>query len=564
MTCLTGRHPAQHGIRDFITKAQDSYLPTIGLFHVRSGVGSDGIPTYTSRRTAPTLGEILADAGRTAYVLKVPGTFPPAPIQGGMLSGFGMPDLLGTFGVSAWYTTDSAAKRVTAPHGRELIHALTPVSGGMWHGQIAGPGRIEQGFSLRREGHEAILMLDASAGRAAAVLQVGAWSGWIRLSFDLPGRGNVAGMCRFKLVSLGPAVELYRTAVQCVPDTPLYPLTQPAAFGARIESLVGPYATLGMPSDMDGVRRGVVDLDTFLEDAYANWEQQVEMTVRLMNDPAWDLLVTHLFTADNVQHLFWHCQDESHPRHTRQLAARYGDQIEGAYRWLDAQLGKLLSHIDDDTSVIVVSDHGGAPIYDLVYLNAWLQSRGYLVPREAVAEGAAARLDWDRTRAAMFGTGGIWINVQGREPRGIVPPGAPYEALWQEIAGALLAWRRPGSDNPIVEQVLRGEEVFGPDALESGPDLVPALHLGYGLGRGEGLGRAMIGKPLIEPNLSAWSGGHEGPHLPSVVPGICVIYGSQVPADVTLAEAGLEDIAPTVLCLLGVEVPLGMDGRSLL
>ena len=69
MTCLTGRHPAQHGIRDFITKAQDSYLPTIGLFSVRGG--SHGIPVYASRRAAPTLGEILADAGRTSYVLQV-------------------------------------------------------------------------------------------------------------------------------------------------------------------------------------------------------------------------------------------------------------------------------------------------------------------------------------------------------------------------------------------------------------------------------------------------------------------------------------------------------------
>jgi predicted AlkP superfamily phosphohydrolase/phosphomutase len=563
MTCLTGRHPAQHGIRDFITKAQDSYLPTIGLFHVRSGGGRDGVPVYTSRRAAPTVSEILADAGRTAYVLKVPGTFPPAPTRGGMLAGFGMPDLLGTFGVSAWYTTAPESKRASAPEGQELVQPLTARGSGTWRGQIAGPGRTEQGFSLRRDGREAILTLDAEAGRPAAVLQVGAWSGWIRLSFDLPGRGSVAGMCRFKLVSLGPAVELYRTAVQCVPDRPLYLLAEPAGFGARIESLVGPYATLGMPSDMDGVRRGVVDLDTFLEDAYTNWDQQAEMTIRLMGDPSWDLLVTHLFTADNIQHLFWHCQDERHPAHTPHGAARYGDQIERAYRWLDTQLGNLLSHVDANTSVLVVSDHGGAPIYDHVYLNAWLQARGYLAPRETVAEGMAARLDWDRTRAAMFGTGGIWINVQGREPRGFVPRGAPYEALRQEIADALLGWHHPGTDRPIVARVLRGEEVFGPGAQDAGPDLVPALHLGYGLGRGEGLGRAMYGKPPVEPNLSAWSGGHEGPYLPSAVPGICILRGPQVPVGAALGEAGLQDIVPTVLHLLGVGVAMGLDGQSL-
>jgi predicted AlkP superfamily phosphohydrolase/phosphomutase len=562
MTCLTGRHPTKHGIRDFITKAQDSYLPTIGLFHVRGG--SDGIPLYTSRRTAPTLGEMLADAGRTAYVLKVPGTFPPAPIQGGMLAGFGMPDLLGTFGLSAWYTTNQESKRTTAPEGKELIHPLRPAGSGTWRGQIAGPGKTTQGFSLRRDRHEAILTLDAAAGRPAAVLQAGAWSGWIRLSFDVPGRGDVAGMCRFKLVSLGTVVELYRTAVHCVPDAPLFPLAEPAGFGAHIESLVGPYATLGMPSDMDGVRREVVDLDTFLEDAQANWEQQIEMTLCLMQDSPWDLLITHLFTVDNVQHLFWHCHDELHPAYSPQLARRYGSQVERAYCWLDAQVGKLLSHVDDRTTVIVVSDHGGAPIYEHAYVNAWLQAHGYLLPREAVAPGVAARLDWDHTRAAMFGTGGIWINVQGREPRGIVPRGAPYEALRQEIADALLEWHHGGTDEPVIAQVLRGEEVFGPDARQSGPDLVPALHVGIGLGRGEGLGRVMTGKPSIEPNLSAWTGGHEGPYVPSAIPGICIIRGPRVPRGVPWGQAGLEDIAPTVLHLLGIDGPTGMDGRSLL
>ena len=116
-----------------------------------------------------------------------------------------------------------------------------------------------------------------------------------------------------------------------------------------MESLVGAFATLGMPGDVDGVRRAVVDPDTFLQDAYANWEQQIEMTLALMSErsvdgtPDWDLLMTHLFTIDNVQHLFWHCQDPEHPAYTPALAARYGQEIERAYCWLDEQLGRLLA-----------------------------------------------------------------------------------------------------------------------------------------------------------------------------------------------------------------------------
>ncbi len=560
MTCLTGVPPARHGIRDFVTKSVDTYLPTVGLYTVRSG--RDRLPVYTSRRAAITLGEWLSEAGRIAYVLKVPATFPPMPTRGGTLAGFGMPDLIGTFGVSAWYTTDPDGKRALAPQGKDLVQPLALLDSHTWSGQIAGPARSACSFYLRRSQGEVLLTL-GEGGQPVAVLSPGDWSGWVRLSFDVSGVGPVAGICRFRLVSLGPVVELYRTAVQCTPKAPLYALTEPAGFGARLEGLVGPFATLGMPSDMDGVRRGVVDLDTFLGDAYANWEQQVEMTLHLAADPSWDLLVSHLFTLDNVQHLFWHHQDPAHPAHDPEQAQRYGDEIERAYRWMDAQVGRLVEAIGPDTNIAVVSDHGGVPINRLVYLNAWLQSQGYLAPRETVNAGEAARLDWDRTRAAMFGTGGIWLNVQDREPRGFVPPGPPYEALCDEISKRLLAWCDPDSGKPVVKQVLRGIEVLGADALDTGPDLIPAFHIGYGLGRGEGLGRVMTGREIVEPNTSGWSGGHEGPYLPADVPGVGIWAGPGIAAGNSTEGAGLVDVAPTVLRLLGMDVPGTMSGRSL-
>ena len=562
MTCLTGVGPAVHGIRDFLVKSEDSYLPTIGLFRVTGGSG--GLPSYHSRRAATTLGEILAEAERTAYILKVPGTFPPPAVQGGILAGFGMPDLLGTFGVSALYTTDPSGRRAAAPEGAELVHPLEPVGKGLWRARVAGPATTSQSILVRRNGSQVVLSLETEAQRPIAVLERGDWSGWVRLTFGVSGRGPVSGICRFKLLSCAPVASLYRTAVQCAPESPLYPLSEPWGFSARLADLVGPYATVGMPSDMDGVRRGVVDLDTFLEDAYANWEQQIEMTLGLMAGTSWDLMFTHLFTIDNAQHLFWSYQDPRHPGYDASLEARYGREIERAYRWLDAQLGRLLANLAQDTNVIVISDHGGLPVYRLLYLNGWLAAQGYLAPREQVQPGAAARLDWDRTRAAMFGTGGIWLNVQGREPRGIVPPGAPYEALRGEIAEALLAWRDPQNGEPVIAEVLRGEAVYGTSARVSGPDLIPALRPGYGLGRGEGLGRVVADRPMIEANDSPWSGGHEGPYRPSDVSGLAILWGPQVPQGCALADAALHDIAPTVLSLLGVGIPGAMEGRDLL
>jgi bisphosphoglycerate-independent phosphoglycerate mutase (AlkP superfamily) len=72
----------------------------------------------------------------------------------------------------------------------------------------------------------------------------------------------------------------------------------------------------------------------------------------------------------------------------------------------------------------------------------------------------------------------------------------------------------------------------------------------------------MSGSALVVPNLSAWTGGHEGPYLVSDVPGIVVIH-SPGSAPVDVRGAGLQDIAPTVLRLLGIAGPPGITGRSL-
>jgi len=561
MTVLTGVQPSAHGILDFVTKADNSYLPTIGLFNVQGGL--DELPRYSSRRTAPTLAERLSEAGRRAYILKVPATFPPMPVNGGVLAGFGMPDLVGSFGVSAWYTTDPAGKKASAPDGAELIYPLEPVGSDVWHGQIAGPAGTKQGFTLYRREAGMALAFDTGHALADVWLTVGEWSPWLRLTFDVPKVGNVPGLCRFKLVSSGPTVELYRTAVQCAPDHPLFPLSEPTELGAQVQEWLGPFATLGMPSDLDGVRRGVVDADTFLEDAWANWTQQVEMTLHLIDNVQWDLIFTHLFVLDNVQHLFWHAQDTVHPAHTIEAAQRYGNEIEKAYRWLDEKIGQMVDAAGPDTTVLVVSDHGGLPIYRLVYLNAWLRAHGYLQPREVDQTGHALRLDWDKTQAAMFGTGSIWLNLRGREPRGVVDA-QDYEPLRREIGQKLLAWRDPDTGQPVIKRVLNGEQVLGRRAQQRGPDLLVAFYPGYGLGRGEGLGRVMSGHTMIVDNRTPWTGGHEGPYLPSDVAGLGILCGPYVSTGSWPDGAALLDIAPTVLALLGIAGGAAMEGKSLI
>lgn len=75
-TCVTGVNPGRHGIFDFTEMTQGRY----GLRFVNS-----------SDRRAPALWNILSKVGKHVGVLGVPGTYPPEPVNGFMVSGFDSP-----------------------------------------------------------------------------------------------------------------------------------------------------------------------------------------------------------------------------------------------------------------------------------------------------------------------------------------------------------------------------------------------------------------------------------------------------------------------------------------
>jgi len=205
---------------------------------------------------------------------------------------------------------------------------------------------------------------------------------------------------------------------------------------------------------------------------------------------------------------------------------------------------------------MVVSDHGVAPIDRWVHLNAWLREAGYLV-----ADGDG-RIRWEATRAFCLGYGGIYLNVRGRDPRGIVEEERDGAALGVEIANRLLAWRDPATGQSVVESVRPRQSRFCGPHVWLLPDLSVTLRRGYALGRRDARGEAPAGVPVIEENTGRWRAGHEGPHEPERVAGIWLAAGPGIPPR-QRADARIVDIAPTALRLLGLEPPADMDGRPL-
>jgi predicted AlkP superfamily phosphohydrolase/phosphomutase len=142
---------------------------------------------------------------------------------------------------------------------------------------------------------------------------------------------------------------------------------------------------------------------------------------RLVRNKPWDFFMLVEMGPDRLHHVFWQHFDPKHPKYEP------GNQFETAfqdyYRFLDAEVGKLLEALPDDAIVILMSDHGARPMVGGVCFNDWLAQQGYLAFTEALSGPtpiAQAPIDWTRTIA--WGDGGyygrLFLNVKGREPPG--------------------------------------------------------------------------------------------------------------------------------------------------
>ena len=143
------------------------------------------------------------------------------------------------------------------------------------------------------------------------------------------------------------------------------------------------------------------------------------------------------------------------------------------------RVGGLLAEMPEETPLFMLSDHGFCTLKKQVYLNHYLQQEG-LLHFTTQEPRTIADIDPQRTSAYCMDTGRIYLNIQGREPSGIVSPGAEAEALLPRPEGAIGELADPESGAPMVGRIVRGSDAFHGPLAASGPDLVVAPNRGYG------------------------------------------------------------------------------------
>ncbi len=214
----------------------------------------------------------------------------------------------------------------------------------------------------------------------------------------------------------------------------------------------------------------------------------------------------------------------------------------------------MQQRLDPETILIVLSDHGFANFRRTVHLNTWLKSQGLLQLKAGYTSGRlfGQDVDWERTQAYALGIGGIYLNCQGREPCGIVTL-EDAKPLLDAIQQQLLTLVDPQSGTPVVRRVLRSDAVYTVAQTSQAPD----LFVGFADGYRASWETAAGGTPetITEDKRQKWSGDHLVD--PGLVPGILLLNQR-----LSLHAPTLQDLAPTILHMVGVATPSTWDGTS--
>ncbi len=569
-TFITGMDPGGHGIFDFVHRdpappgggallpflstsrvEEDEYRLTLGAYALPLRAG-----TTELLRHGKAFWNVLAEHGVPATMLKIPANFPPEPSTARTLSDMGTPDIRGTYGTFSFYSSDPAAGGDRSVSGG-LMHAVDVIDDHV-HAAIPGPvnpfrshgERASRAFDVYLDAQSDAVKIEI--GGQEILLQVGEWSSWVPVDFDLlPVLAGVRGIVRFHLEQVRPHFRLYTTPVNIDPDAPALPISTPPDYAHDLFQHVGPFYTQGLPENTAALSGDVLDDSEWLahaDDIYAERLRLFDVELRRFRA---GLLFAYFGGPDQVSHMFWRTLENG-----GSTPPQHADAILNTYRQVDAVLGNALAVIRPETTLIVLSDHGFAPWTRSVELNSWLRAEGFLALREGAAIGRElfADVDWARTRAYGLGLNGLYVNLAGRERFGVVQP-EQRAALLAALRQRLLAWRDPQSGEHVVSRVYAREDVYSPAYRDLAPDLVVGYRRGYRISNDAALGA--VAAEIITNNAKKWSGDHC--MAADEVPGVLLSNRT-----VVSGEIGLQDVAPTVLHEFGIAVPKEMVGKPFL
>ena len=327
---------------------------------------------------------------------------------------------------------------------------------------------------------------------------------------------------------------------------------------------------------------------------------RTELLLDLMASGDWDLFFGAYSETHCSGHQFWHLQDPSHPNYDPEDRHHLRDSMREIYAEVDRGLGRLVEAAGEHTHVMIFAAHGMRAQYhgrDLLptLLEMWGMSQTHNIERDQTRERSVVwKESWLRRLknevpvrwqyivknllpskienaivCRVMGaeslpahwrafcvpnndiTAAIRVNVKGRDPKGLVSPGAEYDDLVDWLVIRLQELINPTTGKPAFERVSRIHDIY------QGPyqDVLPDLTAFWS--------REAPIDELYSPGYGTVSGAHRDLRTGGHAADGFMLFRSSRVQPCAMAGASVKDIAPTVLDLLDVPIPAAAEGRSL-
>jgi predicted AlkP superfamily phosphohydrolase/phosphomutase len=223
--------------------------------------------------------------------------------------------------------------------------------------------------------------------------------------------------------------------------------------------------------DMDATLGHDEDKTAFIENAHDTLDMRFEAFEHYLDQNDWGFFCGVFTTPDRLNHFLYRDYAQN---------GQYYDAFMDFYMTLDEYIGQVRDALDDEVTLVVVSDHGFATLDYEVNCNAWLRHSDWLDYEtddpETLSDVA------DDTRAYSLVPGRFYLNLDGREPRGGISE-EEYQDVRKELIADLEAWTGP-DDNPVVDRIKTKSEAFRGDHDEIAPDVIAIPNDGFDLKAG--------------------------------------------------------------------------------
>lgn len=342
------------------------------------------------------------------------------------------------------------------------------------------------------------------------------------------------------------------------------------------------------------------DTQRFTGQLVAGTETKSRITQALLKEQDWDMMFVTFGEPHGAGHYLWHVGDGSYPTHPADAGS--ANPVRDVYAAVDAAIGGILGAVNDDTTVIITSGDGMGPNYSGCHLmpemlhrmgtfysgsvgggdqQSTAPKKGLLSTiRQAIPLGLRqsvtrcmprsmryklsmkwvnSGIDWSRSKLFCIpnsNEGYFRVNLQDREPQGIVSPGTEYQDLLGSLCEELSQLKNPANGLKAAEQVVKMDQVFEGAHRGGLPDAVISWNLGARIldaveSPTAGLIRQQAGYAI--------SPFYTGNHRPTA---FVLARGPALAAGQTLEGGHILDVAPTLLAMSGVDVPRQFEGRA--